>query len=122
MSDNFHIDVRTRGLAALKAALTIAFSEHRKIQSYRVDPVKGMIFYWVTEGANRNTLPFILDGERGAEFAHRWLEETAEYPAEPDHDGSNSKGWRVYTDAWGSVNGEDYSVCAVQPFWMAHGK
>lgn len=125
MADNFHIDVRYEGLDPLKAALRIAFAQWSNgAKSYRIDPSKGLIFYWATEAANETAIevPFKMDADAAADFASRWLKDTASYAPEPDHDGDNGKGWRVYTDSWGAVSGEDFSICAVQPCWMMYGK
>jgi hypothetical protein len=54
-------------------------------------------------------------------FVHEWLG-GVHYPPEPDIDGSVSKGWRVFTTAWGHVLADAYGICAIQPCWALHGK
>jgi len=44
-----------------------------------------------------------------------------------DHDGSNEKGFRIYTEDWGRINGvsytsEDYSLAAIKPVYCWYGK
>jgi hypothetical protein len=60
--------------------------------------------------------------ERAAEIAFDWLAQQ-KYGPEPDHDGNNHKGWRVFRDAWGHIDGCGYqSFVAVEPLWMEYGK
>lgn len=55
-------------------------------------------------------------------FVTGWLKET-DYGNEPDHDGSNGKGWRVYNHNWGQVIGcGSYSFVAIEPAWAMYGK
>ncbi len=39
-----------------------------------------------------------------------------------DHDGSNSKGFRIYTEDWGRVNDETYSLGAIKPVYTWYRK
>lgn len=50
-----------------------------------------------------------------------WLE-TVAYGPQPDHDGSNGKGWRVFNEAWGHVAQERFAFCAIQPVWAMYEK
>src|SRR5690349_24893058 len=43
-----------------------------------------------------------------------WLAE-ADYGPQPDHDGDNSKGWRIYNEAWGHVDNLWGAIVAIQP-------
>lgn len=73
------------------------------------------------EDGDKTTLPFKLDADGASDFARRWLEE-ADYGREPDHDGSNGKGWRIYNEGWGHVDNDHYGVIAVTPVWAMYGK
>jgi hypothetical protein len=121
MSDNFKIDIAWKG--PLLKAMEIAFSNWPGAKSYIIDPKKGLIFCWTdTDSAHALVqFPFKMDAKGAADFAERWLAEQ-EYGREPDHDGSNGKGWRIYNDQWSRVDGYTYSICAVQPCWMMYGK
>lgn len=66
--------------------------------------------------------PFEMDAAGAADFAIRWLEGAAVYGGEPDHDGDNSKGWRVWNEAWGHVDNQWQACLAIQPVWAMHGK
>jgi hypothetical protein len=73
-----------------------------------------------TDG-DKVALPFVMDGQGAADFAWRWLEQ-AKYPKEPDHDGNNHKGWRLYNESYGHVDQDCYGVIAVAPSWAEYGK
>ena len=47
---------------------------------------------------------------------------TTAYPPEPNHDGENVKGWRVYNEDWTHVAGRWEASFAVEPVWMMAGK
>jgi hypothetical protein len=121
--DNFHIDITYEGKEALAQALQLAFRGHTAI-GYTSD-ITHLVFYWVKpDGGNDKyyqPLPFKIDAKFAAEFASKWLEFVS-YPAEPDHDGDNGKGWRVYTEAWGKVDNQYQAIVGVKPCWALYGK
>ncbi len=127
--DNFKIDITARGKDSLEAAMKLAFGRGRleypsTADGYLIDPEKGLIFFWASsldKGSPVNLLPFKLDAVGAADFAHRWLAE-AEYGPEMDHDGHNTKGFRIYNNAWSRVEGYSGSIVAVKPEWAWHGK
>jgi hypothetical protein len=65
-----------------------------------------------------------IDAERAAANVHDWLtlKGGANYGEQPDHDGDNGKGWRVFNESWGHVFGMYQAICAVQPAWAMYGK
>lgn len=64
----------------------------------------------------------ILDGNHRPDIASDWLL-GADYGEEPDHDGSNEKGWRCFRDTWGRIDGMGSAAfLAVEPFWVEYGK
>jgi hypothetical protein len=68
--------------------------------------------------------PFVLKKEDISfltDFVSKWLSQV-DYGTEPDHDGSNGKGWTVWNDSWGRVNGEWQSFVAIKPTWAMYGK
>lgn len=73
------------------------------------------------EGGDQVALPFTLDAEGAADFARRWLAE-ADYGSQPDHDGDNGRGWRVYNEGWGHVDGHRSAIVAITPVWAMYGK
>jgi hypothetical protein len=123
MSDNFHFDISAGG--DLVDAMTIAFRQQSKgAVGYVVTAEKGMVFFWsdYEKVPGYQPLPFPFKAADAADFAGKWLKHTASYGSEPDHDGDNSPGWRVYNEAWTHVNGWHSAFCAVRPVWMMNGK
>lgn len=131
MSDNFRIDISTEGREALGLAMKLAFSKYRAASHYRMElePKIGelrekpqrLILYWTGGAADALVLPFKLDAESATDFAWNWLRE-ASYTREPDHDGDNGKGFRVYNEAWGHVDGAYQAIVAIETCWMMYGK
>ncbi len=118
--DNFRIDVTCEGDEALRAVMTIAFTQHRSAVGWRLDPEYGMILYW-TDHKGTNALPFPHDAEATFHMVKKWLE-TQDYGREPGHDGSNGKGFRVYNEAWGHIGSEWQAFLAIKPEWAWYGK
>lgn len=121
--DNFLFDVTCRGEEPFNVAMQLAFGE-ATATAYVVDPEKGLIFLWSPPERKEPSvlpLPFRMDALSAAHFAGRWLAQT-EFPRQPDHDGDNRKGWRVYNEAWGHVGSYHYAIIAVQPAWAMLGK
>ncbi len=141
--DNFKIDITAEGESSLRKAIEIAFAHNapgQKVESYHIlklvrspyndlqeelDGRTAMVLRWTTEERPKPdgpvNLPFRLDSAGAADFAIRWLAEQ-DFGREPDHDGSNRKGWHIYTGAWGHVAGDQYAVCAIVPAWAMYGK
>lgn len=141
MTDNFHIDVIAPGRAALDAAIAVVFQVHRAATHYAVlntpkeddeegrlsdRPGSTLVLYWSdprdVKGASPLAFPLTLDN--ASDFVWQWLRGPGQESAspEPDHDGSNGHGWRVFNEAWGHVYGSHYAVCGVQHAWMMYGK
>lgn len=84
-----------------------------------------LAFFWSTPKGEINDAahPFIVKPSNLtlALMIDAWLTET-EFPQQPDHDGSNSRGWRIYNETWGHVEGSFYGCFAVEPRWQMHGK
>lgn len=116
--DNFQVDVTSLG----KEKLVTVFSlfNHSAI-GYRVDNDKGLILYCY-ESKKMIPLPFKMNMCQAAGFAFGWLEGAAVYGQEPDHDGDNKHGWRVYCEDWGHVGHEHEAFVAIQPVWAMYGK
>jgi hypothetical protein len=119
--DNFRIDITSEGDIA--PAMKIAFrDEHTRAVAYRVDAARGLIFYqYPSKREGVVALPFKLDHADAAHFAKRWLSEQ-DYGREPDHDGDNERGWRLYNEDWGHIASEHETFVAVKPAWAMYGK
>lgn len=130
--DNFRIDITSEGDVNLERALLIAFSRSGSgAVGYAVrDAVPGvphetkprrLVLFWTTREADFVPLPFKLDAAAAADFARHWLAEQ-DYGKEPDHDGHNGRGWRIYNEAWGHVDGDYAAFVAIAPAWAMYGK
>jgi hypothetical protein len=128
--ENFRFDITARG--DLTAAMTVAFSWRRTALFYSIhEPTaplesggegrpRRLIFYWRAEsGQDLPRLPLEADAPAAAELARLWLAK-AEYGPEPYHDGTSSKGWRVYNEERAIVDGHWGAICAVTPVWARH--
>ncbi len=109
---------------SLKPALEIAFESApgRKATHYKVYDNK-LVLAW-SESAGEGFIPFLvpLTAETAVDMVKEWLKNDAEYGSEPDHDGSNSRSWRVYNETWGLIDHNHYAFVAIAPEWAMHGK
>lgn len=133
--DNFHFDMTGVPLAD---ALKIAFcgSPGNKAVGWSVldaddtETVEGqhghtssrkrLVLFWHESGGG-TPLPAPMDAEAAIPFIKAWLAE-ADYGKQPDHDGDNGKGWRIYNEAWGHVARNHYAFVAIEPEWIMYGK
>lgn len=114
--DNFHFDMTG---VPLKLALEVATQDHKKVVGWSVDD-NCLVLYWY-EDSSATPLPAPLEGDAIVEFVRSWLR-VADYGPEPDHDGDNDKGARVYNEAWGKVSSNWHAFVAIQPVWNMYGK
>ena len=115
--DNFKIDITSEGDTQFKTAMT--FFRHSKVTGYRVDG-KRLILYW-TKSDKATPMLYEMTLPQAAEFVLGWLS-NQDYGREPDHDGDNGKGWRLYNEAWGHIGTEYQAFVAVEPVWAWYGK
>ncbi|MBF5006975.1 hypothetical protein [Diaphorobacter caeni] len=82
--------------------------------------VPTMILLW---SAERDAVPLPTPMGLGAmtDVVAGWLKDVPR-GREPDHDGSNGHGWRVFTEAWGYVFGHHCAIVGIQPAWAMYGK
>jgi hypothetical protein len=134
--DNFEMDVTCEGREAFDAMVGVAMRQRGArgtAVAYAVHPSLGMVLLWHHEPGRPDevradgvaapvvALPYPMDVAMLSAFVWGWLG-TVERGREPDHDGSNGKGWRVYNEAWGHVGGNHRAIVAVQPAWAMYGK
>jgi hypothetical protein len=124
--DNFHIDVTSNNPDLLSKVMEIGFSNNSKKAVGYVIRDNTMIFLWsgYENLPDAVMFPFQMDYNGAADFVSRWLASlnVDAYGPEPDHDGHNSKGWRVFNEAWGHVYGIRAAMVGVKPTWAWHGK
>jgi hypothetical protein len=121
--DNFHLDVCSDSQRHFQYALTMAFDHAAggKARFYRIDPEKGLILFWAEGAKDAVLLPYPMDCTAATEFVWNWLK-TAGYGEQPDHDGDNARGFRVYNESWGHVGNEWQAFVAIRPEWQMYGK
>ena len=150
--DNRKIDVTSEGLSGIKSALEIMWPSvcGGKVKEYTSkkfitkikyfcrdkdgghythhytelvedkDGIDTLILLWSKERESIQ-LPFPLGLTQTVDFIVGWLD-NLNYGGQPDHDGDNGKGWRIFTESWGHVAGYSYTVVGVQPAWAMYGK
>lgn len=146
--DNRSIVVTSEGAPALKMAITIAWdnapggkARHYKVVNIKLatryhgdgehrghstsyeespDGKPTLILLWNEEKGSL-PLPYPLNLDQAVEFVAGWLQ-GAEFGDEPDHDGSNGKGFHLFNDYWGHVADHRYGIIGVQPAWAMYGK
>ncbi len=133
--DNRIFNVNGHGDEFLRDVLDLAFRQHSPrgcCRAWLSHPQKGFILLWSDELDSGlgviNKLPAI-SAAGVLPLIVSWLtsDEAAKVPCEgwdanADHDGSNSRGWRVYCEDWGRVAGSFGAICAVKPAYLWHGK
>jgi len=80
-----------------------------------------LVLYW-TAAKGSQKLPYSLTVTDAVPFVSGWLASNGDLGPEPDHDGDNVRGWRVFTNYWGHVAGSSYSIVGVQAVWAMRGK
>lgn len=134
MADNRHFDLVGIDLGL---SLEVAFSDrHKAVGWAEMDTPdkptgpggvwganrasKRLVLFWTPDEV-MTPLPAPLGIDDCIPFVTAWLN-GADYGREPDHDGSNRKGWRVYNEEWGHVAGRWQAFAAVEPVWLLIGK
>lgn len=141
MSDNFHFDLTG---VSLDVCLDVAFSgsPSRKAvawavqEKFEADPDKRwekstnrrLVLFWHESAKNGGgdcdvqLLPAPMTAEQSVPFVKAWLQ-SEDYGSQPDHDGNNGKGWRVYNESWTHIDrAGSYSFVAIEPVWLMYGK
>lgn len=127
--DNRQFCVNGSGKELLAACLNLAFRtkwDRTKAVGYMITKKHGMILLWA-EKDGMNPFPCKLDATSCLGVIWEWLESNPEvdyesWDADADHDGHNSKGWKVYCEDWGHVNGMWEAFIAIKPVCLWHGK
>ncbi len=124
MADNYRFDLTG---VKLETAMEIAFENApgRKAVAWAVlqnedDTGKRLVLFW-NKDPLATPLPSEMSVATAVEFVKDWLV-AQNYGREPDHDGSNRKGCRIYNEAWGHVAKSHYAFVAIEPVWMMYGK
>lgn len=141
--DNRVFNVNGRGVDMLEKALALVScngssasfsgetydSDPTTIIGSIVDPNCGLIWLWAEcDGCVKYPVPLTV--RQAAEISFAWLEtkeakamKCDDWDADDDHDGDNTRGWRVYCEDWGHVGIADWkAICAVRSAYLWHGK
>lgn len=116
---NAPFTVEHRTDEALRALLVVAF-EKNKATHWKYHDKEGLVFLWHGDDS-AVVFPSAIGPEEAAVFTRAWLD-SEPYPPQPDHDGDNEKGFRLYRDYWGNAGGSRYAIIAVAPCWAMFGK
>ena len=137
--DNFQIDVTAEEEETLKDILRIAFRHNSggKATHWVEMQVstnaewmgatpnrKALVLLWSEEkreGLDVQRFPVPLNSDQATNLVMEWLSQADRGP-EPDHDGSNGEGFRVYCDHWGHFEGLHSAIVGIVPAWAMYGK
>jgi hypothetical protein len=115
--------LNVNGISLERLRYTLNLAHDFPAHGYKIDAKNGcLVLMRYPDAPGATPFPSPLGAERCAEIAFDWLA-TQAYPAEPDHDGSNEKGWLVWTNKWGQIEGHGFhSFVAIKPQWIMFGK
>lgn len=132
MMDNRLFNVNGRGDDMLLKALELAFlqfSDKCTVSAWEQSKQHGLILCWTNKVHNVIPTPGDLTAKQVFPIVKAWLSsdfaktvELSDWCDDHDHDGHNSTGWQVYCSDWGHVGNQHYSICAVKPAYLWHGK
>jgi hypothetical protein len=129
----FNVNGSSKGqlLATIKLALMSQYHDDKEqtVAAWKIDPKKGFILYW-SDSSGANKFPVPLSSDEITDIVWKWLksEEGEKFPTlgkwdiNMSHDGHNKRGFRVYTEDWGQVDGDSYSIVAIRPVYCWYGK
>lgn len=118
-------------LMTLQLAMKQEWGNNLTIAGWSFDINKGMILHRFTKDNRNNLIPFPnpLTAEQLLPIVISFLNsdkaksiECDNWDADLEHDGHNSKGWRIYTEDWGRIGDDWTSYIAIKPAYMWHGK
>lgn len=116
---------------ALQSALLDAYGNDETIKGWCFDEEKGIVlFKYSHDKCNDFMSP--MDANGLTEMLWKWLQDskqaeefkiTESWDKDIDHDGSNSRGWRLYTEDWGVIGKFSHgSYLAFVPRYNWYGK
>lgn len=126
--DNPVINVNGSSKERLTVAMSLALKD--KAVGWAIDPAPKhrMVFFWADPSPAMNPqfnpFPTPINTARMADYAWDWLDSLPKDAwDEPDGDIWLKRGWRVYTDMWGHIEGYHWqSFIAVEPYSLWVGK
>lgn len=108
----------------LELAMQVAFSDVKHAVGMTMTPER-LTFFWIkpviTEVTGYSDLPK-MDWEAAKAVVLSWQANVASYGPQPDHDGDNGKGLRVFNEAWARIGRMYQAFVAFEPTWIMYGK
>lgn len=114
----------------LRDALRLAFTDEygtNTCDGWVFDPKCGLILLGYADGHNKFPAP--LTADEVFPIVLNWLKskeastvELGPWEDDCDHDGHNTKGWRVYVGDGGHVGNHYTALCAVKSVYLWYGK
>lgn len=118
MADNFHFDMTG---VPLDLALQVAFTHNKAVKGFTSNPGRLTLYHTTTDLPDVTVLPAPMTYDEVMPMIKAW-QKTAVYGPQPDHDGDNGKGLRVFNEAWSHVDGRWQAFVAFEPVWLEYGK
>ena len=113
--------IRVNGISLERMISAMNLVDGFPCHGYTVNDNKLVLFRY-GNGEDIIKFPTPLSVDATANMTFEWVRSTA-YPREPDHDGDNEKGWLIWNDSWGQIEGFGYSsFLAIAPMWIMYGK
>ena len=121
---HFLVDVTAHGRDNLDRVLGVAFSDiiagEKRATHCRVDGHRQLTLFTrppkSVEATAAKPFPGPMSCPQVTDFVWWWLQQVR-YPTD-EHDGSSRKGWRVFNDQFGIVDGCWETFVAVRPMWI----
>jgi hypothetical protein len=130
--DNRIFNVNGKGSQMLLHTLELVFEQtNLKCVGWIFSKTHGLILTWHLDDKNIIPLPTTkgLTASEVLPVVLSWLEsdmaktiKLEHWDSNYQHDGSNSKGWRVYCEDWGHVADHSCAICAILPVFLWYGK
>ncbi len=136
--DNRIFNVNGRSKEQLKLAIDLLlldeYNGFQKVKGWYYDVNKSFVLTWhvhnkSTAFTDRLGKPSEIKSNELTEILWDWLDSDeakdvihTSWDCDVDHDGDNDLGWRLYTEDWGKVNNDSYSIAAFKPAWLWYGK
>jgi hypothetical protein len=115
--DNFEFTMTGYGMVALIKALECVDMRYSKVEGWKKTGNE-LCMFWAANGETTNQLIIPVKPSSMVAMIEAWLQAQT-YPPEPDHDGSNSKGWKITTKR----DAKPWSFAfTIEPCWAMHGK
>lgn len=134
---NFRFDITSD--TNLAAVLTVAFTWHHQASHWAIqfrredgDGPDRLILFWSDPKDHVGTLKthkperFLnpVHDNSALELVAGWLKGLKDeaYGPKPDIDGSVRRGFHIYNESWGCIEGCPYAFMAVEPAWIEYHK